>query len=98
MFDALEFPAEVTQHIPDKGQHLIHYLGWYSNEELGAHKKQPPSAHSAISVGEGVETGAFIKQRRMSWAALITQVYEVEPLCCHECGGEIKIISFIEKC
>ena len=35
VFDALEFLAEVTQHIPNKGQHLIHYWGWYSNKKRG---------------------------------------------------------------
>jgi hypothetical protein len=48
VFDALEFLAEVTQHIPDKpalgllkgGQHLIHYLvceqGAWPAQEWGA--------------------------------------------------------------
>ena len=29
------------------------------------------------------------------WAMLLKQVYEVDPLQCPECGGEMKIISFI---
>ncbi|MBN2355074.1 transposase, partial [candidate division KSB1 bacterium] len=66
VFDALAFMAEVTRHIPDKCQHLIHYVGWYSNKERGLRKKQVSSAISAISVGEGAETGAFMKKRRMS--------------------------------
>ena len=40
----------------------------------------------------------FAKKRRMTWAALIKSVYEVEPLECPNCGGRMKIISFIEKC
>ena len=51
-----------------------------------------------MSDGEGVGDVAFIKKRRRSWAALIKKVYEVDPLRCPECGGEMKIISFIEKC
>ena len=31
VFDPLDFLAEVTQHIPDPGEHLIRYYGWYSN-------------------------------------------------------------------
>ena len=27
---------------------------------------------------------------------LIKQVYEVDPLCCRECGGQMKIVWFIE--
>ncbi len=38
--DALEFLAELTQYILDKGQHLIHYFGWYSSKEHGMRKKR----------------------------------------------------------
>ena len=31
-----------------------------------------------------------------TWAMLIKRVYEVDPLCCPECGGEMKVVSFIE--
>ena len=27
---------------------------------------------------------------------LIKRVYEVDPLCCPECGGQMQIVSFIE--
>ncbi len=27
---------------------------------------------------------------------LITRVYEVDPLCCPECGGQMQVVSFIE--
>ncbi len=40
----------------------------------------------------------FAKKRRMTWAILIKSVYEVDPLECPNCGGKMKIISFIEKC
>ncbi|HQG44512.1 MAG TPA: transposase [bacterium] len=98
VFDALEFLAEVTQHIPDKGQHLIHYFGWYSNKERGLRKKRAPVVTEAMRDGKDAGDIAFIKKRRMGWAALIRKVYEVDPLRCPECGGEMKIISFIEKC
>ena len=29
-------------------------------------------------------------------AMLIKRVYEVDPLCCPECGGQMKVVSFIE--
>ncbi len=31
-----------------------------------------------------------------SWAMLIKRVYEVDPLCCPECGGPMQVVSFIE--
>ena len=33
-----------------------------------------------------------------TWATLIKRVYEVDPLECPDCGGTMKIISFIERC
>ena len=36
VFAPLDFLAEVTQHIPDAGEHLIRYYGWYSNKSPGA--------------------------------------------------------------
>jgi hypothetical protein len=33
----------------------------------------------------------------MTWAALIKCVYEVDPLKCPKCGGEMRIISFIDE-
>ena len=34
---------------------------------------------------------------RFTWAALIKAVYEVDPLKCPNCGGVMKIVSFIEE-
>ena len=31
-----------------------------------------------------------------TWAMLIKRVYEVDPLKCARCGGEMKVIAFIE--
>ena len=35
VFTALDFLAELTQHIPDKGEHLVRYYGWYSHRRRG---------------------------------------------------------------
>ena len=32
-----------------------------------------------------------------TWAMLIKRVYEVDPLECPQCGGAMKVISFIER-
>jgi hypothetical protein len=34
---------------------------------------------------------------RMTWAALIKCVYEVDPLKCSRCGDEMRIISIINE-
>jgi hypothetical protein len=35
VFDAFDFLAELTQHIPNKGEHLVRYYGCYSHRRLG---------------------------------------------------------------
>ena len=43
------------------------------------------------------EDTPYRKLCRMRWAALIKRVLEVDPLSCPKCGGEMKIIAFIER-
>jgi hypothetical protein len=43
VFDPLDFLAEVTQHIPNKGEHQIRYYGWYSNKSRGLRGKDKKS-------------------------------------------------------
>ena len=31
-----------------------------------------------------------------TWAMLIKRVYEIDPMVCSQCGGEMKIVSFID--
>ena len=38
---------------------------------------------------------ARFRALRRSWAQLIKRVYEVDPLVCPKCGGEMRIIVFI---
>ena len=35
VFSALDFLAELTQHFPNKGEHLVRYYGWYSHRQRG---------------------------------------------------------------
>jgi hypothetical protein len=50
-----------------------------------------------VGVVINCEDTPFRKLCRSRWSALIRKVYEVDPLKCPECGGEMKFISFIEK-
>ena len=89
--DYLEFIARVTSHIPDKGQVMIRYYGMYANAHRGKKRKtrEDPS-HPPIIEDEA----PFVPSR--GWAEMIKKVYEVDPLLCPQCGGEMKVISFIE--
>ncbi len=96
VFDPLDFLAEVTQHIPEPGEHLIRYYGWYSNKKRGLRAKAQTEGAAVKGNGESI-LGADRKTARKRWAALIKQVYETDPLLCPKCGGQMKIISFIER-
>jgi len=94
----LDFLAEFTQHRPSlcsgarpKGSHLIRYYGWYSNKSRGVRKK----AQAAVSDEPSSEEPTTSRSSQ-AWAMLIKRVYEVDPLCCPECGGQMKVVSFIE--
>jgi len=105
VFSALDFLAEVTQHIPNKGEHLVRYYGWYSHRQRGIREQlrsageaeRPTIDRSALdaqkSAADGPRPGSI-----STWAMLIKRVYEVDPLECPCCGGQMKIVSFIERC
>ena len=40
---------------------------------------------------------AYQLKQKLTWAALIKAVYEVNPLECPRCGSEMKIVGFIER-
>ncbi|MFP4686949.1 MAG: transposase [bacterium] len=81
VFDPLDFLAQVTQHIPDKGQHLTRYYGWYSNVARG---KRAKTAGEQGSKTTHVRPATEAHKR---WAMLIKQVYEVDPLVCDQPEG-----------
>jgi hypothetical protein len=89
--DYLEFIARVTSHIPDKGQVMVRYYGLYSNAHRGKVRKAGSQRfHPPIIEDET----PFVPSR--GWAEMIRKVYEVDPLLCPSCGGQMTIVSFIE--
>ena len=96
--DALDFLARVIAHIPPPKIHLVRYLGHYSNVARGRRKKgkeEPLTpGHSRHREDDGLTDGGR-RARRRAWARLIRRVYEVDPLVCSNCGGEMRIVSVI---
>ena len=84
----------MTQHIPDPGAHLIRHYGWYSNKTRGQRAQRQPSAAAGTGIAARSPTA---REARKGWAALIKQVYEVDPLRCARCGAELTIIAPIER-
>ncbi len=88
--DYLEFIARVTSHILDKGQVTVRYLGLYANAHRGKMRKAQMDKHPFIIIEEESP-----RVPRRGWAEMIKKVYEVNPLACPQCQGEMRIIAFL---
>jgi len=87
--DYLEFIARVTSHIPDKGQVTVRYYGLYANAHRGKIRKAGQAAVAPLIMEE------LRPIPSKGWAEMIRQVYEVDPMVCPRCGGQIKVIAFL---
>lgn len=92
-FDALDWLAQLTSHIPNRGEQMVRYYGFYSNKSRGLRK----NAGTDDQVPALIESEVSSKEFRKSWARLIQKIYNVNPLVCSKCLGSMKIISFIEE-
>ena len=91
IFKPLDFLAQIVQHIPNKGEHLMRYYGHYSNKARGMRAGQ-----NAKPAEGKPPSPTPVRLDRRRWAMLIQQVYHADPLLCPKCGGTMKIIAFIE--
>jgi hypothetical protein len=91
-FPALEWMAAMCSHIPNRGEQMVRYYGRYSNVSRG--KRQKNGDNDSIPCI--LEPEVDIRILRRNWARLIQKIYEVDPLICPKCKGEMHIISSIE--
>ncbi len=108
---AEEFIAAITKHIPEKSFQLVRYAGWYSNRMRGERKKQELKEQKAEITDNEIEIidVSDYKPRKIpppTWrectprallSGRIKKVWEVDPLECPHCTGEMKIVSFINE-
>ncbi|MBW2616563.1 MAG: transposase, partial [Deltaproteobacteria bacterium] len=92
IFDALEWIAAMCSHVPNKGEQMVRYYGFYSNVARGKRKKRD----SDELIPSILEPDGSSKEYRKNWARLIQKIYETDPLCCPRCSGKMKVISVIE--
>jgi hypothetical protein len=90
VFDVLEWLAAMCSHIPDRGEQMVRYYGYYSNVSRGKRKETDDRVPSIL------EADKSSKEYRKNWARLIQKIYEVDPLTCPKCGGVMRILSFIQ--
>ncbi len=101
VFSPLEFIASITQHIPEPSFQLVRYYGWYSNRMRGDRKKQQEMEGEKVTIEDSriIDIRNYKPKRipQLMWRECIRKVWEVDPLTCPKCAGEMKIISFIYK-
>jgi len=92
VFPALEWLAAMCSHIPNQGEQMVRYYGYYSNVSRGKRQMAGKNDDGPCILDAQEDSKAF----RKSWARLIQKIYEVDPLICPKCRGIMRIISFIE--
>lgn len=82
----------MTSHVPNKGEQMVRYYGYYSSVARGKRKKLEEDE----LIPSVLEAERSSKEHRKNWARLIQKIYEVDPLTCPKCSGIMKVISVIE--
>jgi hypothetical protein len=73
IFEALEWLAAMCSHVPNKGEQMVRYYGYYSNVSRGnRHKENQDGLIPCI-----LEPEENSKKYRNNWARLIQKIYEV---------------------
>jgi hypothetical protein len=92
IFPATEWLANLSSHIPNRGEQMVRYYGFYSNVSRG--KRQMAGRNDDVPCI--LEPQGNLKAFRKSWVRLIQKIYEVDPLLCPKCQGAMRIVSSIE--
>ncbi len=94
-FSPLQFPAGISQHVPDMRGETTRFFGMYSARTRGAatafknENQTPPQAAPACH-HENLSRPAS-----SSWAGCMKRISNVDPLLCTRCGETMTIKSFI---
>lgn len=74
VFDVLEWLAAMCSHVPNKGEQMARYYGYYSNVARGKRKKTDADDNIPCILEPELTDKAF----RKNWARLIQKIYPIE--------------------
>ena len=83
--------------IPNKGQVLQRYYGWYANRTRGIRRRTATHGQASAAAVEVEPVPPSLQQARRRWAELLRRIFEVDPLRCSRCGHEMRIVAFITQ-
>jgi hypothetical protein len=92
-YTIMEFMALLAGHTPSPYEAITYFYGVYSSSYRGKEKRENADGEVAVEVEESRGTG----KASSTWARLIRKIFEVDPLRCKKCGGEMKVIAFITE-
>ncbi len=109
-FAVMRFLLELTQHIPPRGSQYIRRYGLYASRTKGKWPDMPHVMRLApagwkserLQASDPVqsyyeESAVSDQESRSTWARLIAQVYQVDPLTCSRCGSPMRILAVITE-
>ena len=88
-FDALEFLALLSSHVPRPYESLTRYYGYYSCRSRGERKKLVATPVDQPEVEPS-------RKPSLTWAQCIKRVYEINPLECPKCKGTMRVVAFLQ--
>ena len=86
----------MTSHVPNKGEQMVRYYGYYSPALRGISRGKRKKIIEDSLIPSILEPENSSKEYQKKWARLIQKIYEVDPLTCPKCQGKMKIISLID--
>jgi len=70
LLDALEWLAAMCSHVPNRGEQMIRYYGYYSNVSRGKRKRE----EQEDTIPCIIEKDDISPEKRKSWARLIQKI------------------------
>ena len=98
--DPLEWIVRITAHIPKKGAKQVIYYGAYSQAWRGRERRhgilwKAPSEEKSTTAMK--DRSSYSRRKRQLWVTLLKKVWNIDALKCPKCGGQMKVISFIDQ-
>src|SRR3989337_2632241 len=90
IYTIMEFMALLAGHIPSPYESLVYYYGLYSSSHRGKERRENRD-DQRIGIQETKGAG----RASSTWARLIHRIFEVNPLQCIKCGGNMRVVAFI---
>ena len=93
--DPLDFLARLVTHIPNPGQVMTRYYGWYASRTRGTRRRQAAGGEAEASVPIIELANWSLRAARSRWAELLSRICEVDPLACPRCRGPMRILTVL---